>query len=274
MKIFVEQIITVRMHKKKKEEGENIMLTNQTIEKLQRLKFSGMEKAFEEQLQMPQVKELSFEERFGFLVDRELTERENRKLTNRLRKAQLKENACIENIDFKNTRGIEKSIILSLSDCEWARRKQNIIISGPTGVGKTYISCALAQKACREGLTAVYYRISRLFEELEISKGDGRYIKTLEKVSKSDVLVLDDFGISVLEQNEREHLLEIIEDRYNIRSTIIATQVPIEKWHEVIHDLTIADAILDRLVHNAHKIEMQGSSMRKKKNITEIQKEK
>lgn len=242
------------------------MSQNQTIEKLQRLKFKGMGKAFEEQLQMPQVKELSFEERFSFLVDRELTERENRKLTNRLRKAQLKENACIEDIDFKSSRGIEKSGILSLSDCEWIRRKQNIIISGSTGVGKTYLACALAQKACREGLSASYYRISRLFEELAISKGDGRYIKILEKIAKSDVLVLDDFGISVLDKNEREALLEIVEDRYKIRSTIIASQTPIEKWHEVIQDPTIADAILDRLVHNSHKIKMKGNSMRKEQN--------
>lgn len=242
------------------------MSQNQTIEKLQRLKFKGMGKAFEEQLQMPQVKELSFEERFSFLVDRELTERENRKLTNRLRKAQLKENACIEDIDFKSSRGIEKSGILSLSDCEWIRRKQNIIISGATGVGKTYLACALAQKACREGFSASYYRISRLFEELAISKGDGRYIKILEKIAKSDVLVLDDFGISVLDKNEREGLLEIVEDRYKIRSTIIASQTPIEKWHEIIQDPTIADAILDRLVHNSHKIKIKGNSMRKEQN--------
>lgn len=242
------------------------MSQNQTIEKLQRLKFKGMGKAFEEQLQMPQVKELSFEERFSFLVDRELTERENRKLTNRLRKAQLKENACIEDIDFKSSRGIEKSGILSLSDCEWIKRKQNIIISGATGVGKTYLACALAQKACREGFSASYYRISRLFEELAISKGDGRYIKILEKIAKSDVLVLDDFGISVLDKNEREALLEIVEDRYKIRSTIIASQTPIEKWHEIIQDLTIADAILDRLVHNSHKIKIKGNSMRKEQN--------
>lgn len=242
------------------------MSQNQTIEKLQRLKFKGMGKAFEEQLQMPQVKELSFEERFSFLVDRELTERENRKLTNRLRKAQLKETACIEDIDFKSSRGIEKSGILSLSDCEWVRRKQNIIISGSTGVGKTYLACALAQKACREGFSASYYRISRLFEELAISKGDGRYIKILEKIAKSDVLVLDDFGISVLDKNEREALLEIVEDRYKIRSTIIASQTPIEKWHEIIQDPTIADAILDRLVHNSHKIKMKGNSMRKEQN--------
>jgi len=242
------------------------MSQNQTIEKLQRLKFSGMEKAFEEQLQMPQVKELSFEERFSFLVDRELTERENRKLTNRLRKAQLKENACIEDIDFKSSRGIEKSQVLSYCDCEWVRRNQNIILSGSCGVGKTYLACALAQKACREGFSASYYRISRLFEELAISKGDGRYIKILEKIAKSDVLVLDDFGISVLDKNEREALLEIVEDRYKIRSTIIATQLPIEKWHEIIQDSTIADAILDRLVHNSHKIKIKGNSMRKEQN--------
>lgn len=239
------------------------MSVNQTIETLQKLKLKGMHKGFEEQLGIPDVREMSFEERFGLLVNRELTERGNRKLADRLRQAQLKENASIENIDFKNTRGIEKSNILTFSDCEWVRRKQNVIITGPTGVGKTFLACALAQKAIREEFTAAYYRIPRLFEELAIGRGDGRYIKILEKISKVNVMVLDDWGLSVLTESERKDLLEIVEERYNARSTIIATQLPIEKWHEIIYDQTIADAILDRLVHNSHKIQLKGPSMRK-----------
>jgi len=242
------------------------MYINQTLEKLQTMKLSGMVKAFEEQLAMPQIKELSFEERLNLLADREMIERENRRLKYRLVFARLKMNAVIEDLDFKIPRGIDKSVILSLANCEWVRQHQNIIITGPTGVGKSYLANALAQKACREGFQALYQRLSLLLSELAMAKGDGRYAKILDRLSKSHVLILDDWGLQPLTESQRRDVLEIVEDRYNTRSTIITTQFPIEKWHELIGDATIADAILDRLVHNAHKIQMKGSSMRKKLN--------
>lgn len=249
------------------------MFLNATKEKLHQLKFKGMLKGLEEQLDNGEINNLSFEERFSFLVDKEYLERENRRLTNRLRQSRLKESACIEDIDFKSPRGIEKSYILSLSDCEWIRRKQNIIISGSTGAGKTYLASALANKACREGFSAAYHRIPRLCEELAIGKGDGRYIKLLEQIAKVNVLILDDWGLMVFNENQRRDILEIVEDRYNLHSTIIVSQVPVEKWYEIIGEPTVADAIMDRLIHNAHKIEMKGSSMRKKKSINGIQKD-
>jgi DNA replication protein DnaC len=241
------------------------MLVIETKDKLQRLKLKGMLQAFEEQKNMRDVNDLTFEERFGFLVDREVLERENRSLQNRLKEAKLKENALLEDIDFKSSRGIEKSLIFSFSSCEWINRKQNIIITGPTGSGKTYLACALAQKACREGFKSQYQRIPRLFEELLIGKSDGRYVKLLEKISRAEVLVLDDFGISTLNEIQRRDLLEVIEDRYNTSSTILTSQIPIDKWYELIGEPTIADAILDRLIHNSHKINMKGESMRKQK---------
>jgi DNA replication protein DnaC len=242
------------------------MSINQTFEKLQQLRLHGISKALEEQLNTPDIKELSFEERLGLLINRESIDRENRRLSRRLQQAKLKQNANLEDINYRSVRGLERSVMLSLADCEWVRRHQNIIITGPTGVGKTYLACALAQKACREGFSASYQRLSRLFQELGSSRADGQYTKLLEKIAKTEVLVLDDFGIAVLTETQRRDFLEVVEDRYNARSTIITTQIPITKWHEVIGDPTLADAILDRLVHNAHKIQMKGGSMRKKTN--------
>ncbi len=242
------------------------MLVNQTREKMEKLKFTGMLRAFDEQMAIPDAKELTFEQRLGLLIDREIIERENRRLKSRLRQAKLRHNATIEDIDFQRSRGLDKAVILSLAQCDWIKRKHNIIITGATGVGKSFLACAFAQKACREGYTAIYSRLPRLFEQLAVAKGDGLYGKLLEKTAKSDVLVLDDWGLSVLTESQRKDLLELIEDRYNLRSTIIATQLPIIKWHEVINDQTIADAVLDRLVHNAYKINMKGGSMRKKMN--------
>jgi len=246
------------------------MLIHPTLEKLKNLRLIGMAKALEEQMAMEDIEELSFEERLGLLVDREAVDRESRRLTTRLRKAKLRQNACIEDIDFRQPRGLDKSLIARLADCQWIKNHQNLIITGPTGSGKSYLACAFAQKACREGYSAVYLRISRLFEDLSLAKGDGRYIKMLTGFAKTDLLVLDDFGLAKLNQEQRHDLLEIFEDRHGLKSMMVTSQLPVEIWHEQIGDPTLADAILDRLVHNAHKIQLKGGSMRKRKaNLTQ-----
>ena len=240
------------------------MLTHPTLEKLHSLKLSGMVNALEEQIQMGDLKELSFEERLGLLVDREVTERRNRKLQTLLKKAKLRLNASIEDIDYRHPRGLDKSLILSLASCQWVEEHNNILITGPTGAGKSYLACALAQKACREGYRTLYFRLPRLLQELTMARGDGRYGKMLINLAKNDLLVIDDWGLASLDDHGRRDILEILEDRHNIRSTIVTSQVPLENWHEIIGDPTIADAILDRLVHNAYKITLKGESMRKK----------
>ena len=241
------------------------MLTHPTLEKLQRLKFTGMATALAEQMQMPDIEELAFEERLGLLIDREVTERENRRLTSRLRRAKLKHQAALEDIDYRHPRGLDKALIQSLAACAWVSEHLNILITGPTGVGKTWLACALAQKACREGHTALYLRLPRLLQEMAIAKGDGRYPKLLATLAKTDVLILDDWGLAKLTTEHRRDLLEILEDRHGARSTLATSQLPIEKWHDIIGDPTLADAILDRLVHNAYKINLKGGSMRKRK---------
>jgi len=241
------------------------MLNHPTLDKLHDLRFTGMAKALTEQMALPDIDELSFEERLGLLVDREMTEREDRRLTTRLRQAKLKQNACIEDIDFKQPRGLDKSLILDLAQCQWIKKHLNLLITGPTGVGKTWVACALAQKACREGFTSLYLRLPRLLQELPIAKGDGTYTRLMNRLAKVDVLILDDWGLSKLIAEQRRDLLEILEDRHDTRSTIVTSQLPLDQWHHIIGDPTLADAILDRLVHNAYKINLKGESMRKNK---------
>lgn len=241
------------------------MLTYPTLDKLKAMRFTGMARALEEQMEMAEIDSLSFEERLGLLIDREMTERENRRLTSRLKKAKLRQNAAIEDIDYRHPRGLDRALMAKLSSCQWISQHLNVLITGPTGCGKTYIACALAHKACREGYAAHYTRLPRLLQELHIAKGDGRYGKLLAGFAKTQLLILDDWGLAKLTDEQRHDLLEILEDRHGLRSTVVAAQLPVDNWHEIIGDPTLADAILDRLIHNAYKINLKGESMRKRK---------
>lgn len=241
------------------------MLNEQTFEKLYSLKLSGMAEALKAQLQQPDMSDLSFEERLAILVDAECLYRENKRMKRLLQNAKLKLFASLEDIDYRTPRGLDKSVIRSLGACGWIRKHQNVIIVGPTGTGKTYLSCALAQTACREGLSAYYLRAPTLYRNLAMAKADGSYARVLARLGRISLLVLDDLGLAALTDHERRDLLEVIEDRHGAGSTIITSQLPVEHWHEVIGDPTIADALLDRLVHNAHRITLRGESMRKTK---------
>jgi len=243
------------------------MLAHPTLEKLHAMKLFGMAKALDEQRTLREVADIPFEDRLGLLVDREMVERENRYLKLRLQKARLRQNACVEDIDYRHPRGLDKALMLKLAGCHWIRDHHNLIITGPTGAGKTYLACALGHKACRERYTARYVRLPRLLEELGVGRGDGRYAKLLDAFARLDLLVLDDWGIAPLADEQRRDLLEIIEDRHGRKSTLVVSQIPVEKWHGAIGNPTIADAILDRLVHNAYRIALKGDSMRKKKAI-------
>jgi DNA replication protein DnaC len=239
------------------------MLLHPTLEKLQALNLTGMLRALQEQLRTPACAQLCFEERLGLLVDSEATERENRRLAIRLGKARLRQQAVVEDVDFRHPRGLDRSLMLSLASCRWVRERRNCLITGPTGVGKTYLACALAHKACREGASTRYARVTRLLEELAIARADGSYTRRLGTLGRLDLLVLDDWGLAPLTDEGRRDLLEILDDRYDRHSTLVASQLPVENWHEALADPTLADAILDRLVHNAHRIALHGESMRK-----------
>ena len=240
------------------------MLYQQTIESLHKLKLTGMINALKEQQQNRQFKEMSFEDRFGMLVDKELNEQENRRLDLRLRQAKLRQAAAIGDVDFRTARGLDKSLILELATCDWLREHQNVLIIGPTGVGKSFLACALAHKACREGFTVQYHRTSRLFSELAVSRADGRYLRLLKSLARVDLIILDDWGLEILSKDQRGDILEIFEDRHNRKSLVITSQIPFENWHSLIGEATHADAILDRVAHNAHIINLEGGSMRKK----------
>ena len=239
------------------------MLRHPTLEKLHTLQLTGMLKALEDQLQLPDRDTLSFEERLGLLVARELTERENRRLLTRLRTAKLRQHAALEDLNCRPGRGLDKAFLASLASCQWITDHANLLITGATGTGKTWIACGLAHTACRQGYSAHSLRLPRVWRELTIAKGDGRYAKLLTSWAKVDLLILDDFALAPLTDDQRRDLLEILEDRHGTRATIVTSQLPVEHWHEAIGHPTLADAILDRLIHNAYKISLKGESMRK-----------
>jgi len=240
------------------------MLTEPTMEKLRTLKLYGMLTAMELQMSSSEYKDLTFEERLGLLVDREVVDRANRRLKSRLGQAKLRQQACMEDINYRHPRGLDKSLFLSLSTCQWIRDHHNILITGPTGVGKSFLACALGHRACMEGFKVLYSRAPRLFHELNVARGDGRYSKLMNQLAKTHLIIIDDWGLTALSHQEQRDLLEILEDRHGIHSTIIAGQPPIEDWHQLIDNPTIADATLDRLVCNAYRFNLLGDSMRGK----------
>jgi DNA replication protein DnaC len=243
------------------------MLTQPTIEKLNFMKLAAMARAFADQLQCPDMASLSFEERFGLIVDYQMTALENRKMLNRLKNAKLRLSASIEDLDFRQGRGMDRSTVMSLAQNQWVKNHHNILVTGPTGAGKSYLACALAQKACRDGHSVLYQRLPRLLQDIAVSRHDGRYSKLLAPITKCEVLILDDLLISPLTRDEQRELLEIVEERYDRKATVITSQLPVKAWHDAMQDPTLADAILDRLVHNAYKLELKGESMRRKRSL-------
>ena len=243
------------------------MLTQPTIEKLNSMKLTAMAKAFADQMQCPDITQLTFEERFGLIVDHQMTDLENRRMQSRLKKAKLRLPASLEDLDFKQGRGLDRSTVMSLALNQWVTSHHNILVTGPTGAGKSYLACALAQKACRDGYATLYQRVPRLLQEIAVSRLDGRYAKLIAPITRCEVLILDDLLISPLTREEQRELLEIVEERYDRKATIVTSQLPVKAWHDAMQDPTLADAILDRLVHNSYKLELKGESMRRKRSM-------
>lgn len=242
------------------------MMNEPTVEKLRAMRLEGMVASWLEQQKDTKATALAFDERFGMLVDAEWIHRENKRLGRALKEAKLKlSQACVEDIDYPARRELDKAVIRQLSSCRWVQEHQAVLITGPTGTGKTYVACALAQQACRKGFRAVYRRASRLFDELRIAHADGSYVRMLSRLARVDVLIIDDFAIAPVSDEERRHLLELLEDRYGTRSTIVTSQLAPADWHDYLADPTLADAICDRIVHHAHRLVLKGPSRRKEK---------
>lgn len=241
------------------------MLTHPTLDQLRVLKLDGMAHALEEQRLLPACQDLAFEDRLGLLVDRERSWRDGRRLARLLRSAKLKHaEACLEDVSYSGGRGIDKRLIANLSGGDWIRQGQSILLTGPTGVGKTWLVCALGQQACRQGFPVLYQRVPRLTETLRIAHADGSFGRLLTQLARVDVLILDDWGMTPLDQAARHDLLEVIDDRSTSKSTLITSQLPIDHWHAWLNDPTVVDAILDRLVHRSHRINLKGESLRRK----------
>jgi DNA replication protein DnaC len=239
------------------------MLIEQTIEQLHAMNLSGMAKAYRQQGEQASISELSFEERFGLLVEQEWLGRQNRQMAKLLTNAKLRQPACLENIEYHPRRKLDKLLIARLATCQWITNNNNVLISGATGTGKSYMVCALGNAACRQGLSTRYYRVSRLISDIVMAKGTGSYQKLLRSLAKYKVLILDDWGLQTFTGNESRELFEIIEERSQCGSTVIASQLPVEKWYETLTDPTIADAIMDRIIHNAYRINIEGDTMRR-----------
>ncbi len=240
------------------------MLANPTLDRLHQLGLHGMAKAFADLGDNTQADDLSFEDRLGLMLDREADLRETKRYQTRLRQAKLRLQASVEDIDFRAPRGLDKTLILRLADCGWITATQNLLITGPTGSGKTWLACARGHQACRNNTPVLYRRLPRLIEDLALARADGRHPKLLRALARVKLLILDDWGMAPLNPEARRDLLEITDDRHGAAATVITSQFPIDKWHDLIGDPTVADAILDRLVHNAHRIQIKGESMRKK----------
>ena len=239
------------------------MLTHPTEQRLVALGLAGMAKALEEQRRQPDIAALPFEDRLGLLVDREAIERENKRLTSRLKFAGLRQNAVVEDADMKAARSLDKPLFAKLAAGDWIDQHQNLIIVGKTGLGKSWLACALGHKACRDDRSVVYHRVPRLFDALALARGDGRHARLLKGLARSQLLILDDWGLANVTADQGRDLLEILDDRQGRGSTIVTSQVDVKHWHEMFANPTVADAILDRLVHNAHRLNLAGESLRK-----------
>ncbi|HEY4026346.1 MAG TPA: IS21-like element helper ATPase IstB [Candidatus Dormibacteraeota bacterium] len=243
------------------------MLSHHTIDKLEAMGLGAMADGLRQQMEQAQYAELSFEERLGLLVDREATWRENRRLQTRLSAAKLRQSATVEEIDFRAARGLDRALVLSLASASWVGARHNLLLTGATGCGKSFVACALAHSAIRNGHSALYMRTPRLLSDLALARGDGRYPRLLNKLARTELLVLDDFLLTPVTSEEAKDLLEIVEDRNQLRSTMVVSQLPIDSWHQLIPDPTLADAILDRLVQNAHRIALKGGSLRRRQPV-------
>ena len=239
------------------------MMYHPTLEKLAELRLTGMREALADQQAMADIETLSFEERLGLLLDREATARADRRLKARLRNARFRQSATVEDLDHQHPRGLDRTLMKELVSGSWIEKHLNLLITGPAGVGKTWIACALGNQACRDGFTAQYHRLSRLFDNLAWAQGDGRYPQVMKKLARTDVLLLDDWGLAKLTAPQRRDLLEVLDDRHERRSTLVTSQLPVDHWHKMVGEPSHADAILDRLVHNAYRIALKGESMRK-----------